>query len=101
MRSAARPTAAAARECRDGGPPQEHRMRLSAITQAFVTLSTHQPESVRPAICCVDASNRNVRTADVTGRELMDTGFARNGVGSEGNEGTVGNVEKNTVMRTD
>jgi RNA polymerase sigma factor (sigma-70 family) len=30
----------------------------------------------------------------------MDTGFARNGV-SEGNEGTVGNVEKNTVMRTD
>ena len=31
----------------------------------------------------------------------MDTGFARSGVSSEGNEGTVGNVEKNTVMRTD
>src|SRR5690242_6109821 len=31
----------------------------------------------------------------------MDTGFARNGVSSDGNEGTVGNVEKNTVMRTD
>ncbi len=30
----------------------------------------------------------------------MDTGIARSGV-SEGNEGTVGNVEKNTVMRTD
>src|SRR5690349_14397432 len=31
----------------------------------------------------------------------MNTGFARSGVSSEGNEGTVGNVEKNTVMRTD
>ena len=31
----------------------------------------------------------------------MDTGFARRGVSSEGNGGTVGNVEKNTVMRTD
>src|SRR5881392_2556571 len=31
---------------------------------------------------------------------LMDAGIARNRV-SEGNEGTVGNVEKNTVMRTD
>jgi RNA polymerase sigma factor (sigma-70 family) len=31
---------------------------------------------------------------------LMDAGMARNRV-SEGNEGTVGNVEKNTVMRTD
>src|SRR5687768_6195355 len=30
----------------------------------------------------------------------MDAGNARNRV-SEGNEGTVGNVEKNTVMRTD
>ena len=30
----------------------------------------------------------------------MDAGIARNKV-SEGNEGTVGNVEKNTVMRTD
>jgi hypothetical protein len=30
----------------------------------------------------------------------MDAGIARNRV-SEGNEGTVGNVEKNTVMRTD
>ncbi|MET0414897.1 MAG: sigma-70 family RNA polymerase sigma factor [Actinoplanes sp.] len=30
----------------------------------------------------------------------MDTGIARSGV-REGNEGTVGNVEKNTVMRTD
>jgi len=30
----------------------------------------------------------------------MDAGIARNGV-SEGNEGTVGNVEKNIVMRTD
>jgi RNA polymerase sigma factor (sigma-70 family) len=36
---------------------------------------------------------------DVTGG-LMDAGIARNWV-SEGNEGTVGNVEKNTVMRTD
>src|SRR3954454_418190 len=35
------------------------------------------------------------------GEELMDTGFARSGVSSDGNEGTVGNVEKNTVMRTD
>src|ERR671926_683481 len=34
------------------------------------------------------------------GGGLMDAGFARNRV-SEGNEGTVGNVEKNTVMRTD
>src|ERR1044072_2306767 len=31
---------------------------------------------------------------------LMDAGTALNRV-SEGNEGTVGNVEKNTVMRTD
>src|ERR1051325_6389880 len=31
----------------------------------------------------------------------MDTGFARSGVSSDGNEGTVGNVEKTTVMRTD
>src|SRR3982751_3523955 len=31
----------------------------------------------------------------------MNTGIARNGVSSDGNEGTVGNVEKNTVMRTD
>src|SRR3954465_198733 len=30
----------------------------------------------------------------------MDTGFARNGFSSASNEGTVGNVEKNT-MRTD
>ena len=30
----------------------------------------------------------------------MDAGNARNRV-SDGNEGTVGNVEKNTVMRTD
>jgi hypothetical protein len=30
----------------------------------------------------------------------MDAGIARNR-DSEGNEGTVGNVEKNTVMRTD
>jgi RNA polymerase sigma factor (sigma-70 family) len=41
----------------------------------------------------------DTRTANVTG-ELMDAGIARNRV-SEGNEGTVGNVEKNTVMRTD
>src|SRR3954469_24017155 len=38
-------------------------------------------------------------TADVTGW-LMDAGRARNRF-TEGNEGTVGNVEKNTVMRTD
>src|ERR1700710_2045546 len=31
---------------------------------------------------------------------LMDAGVTRNGI-REGNEGTVGNVEKNTVMRTD
>src|SRR3954469_4230173 len=31
----------------------------------------------------------------------MDTGITRSGVSSEGNEGTVGNVENNTVMRTD
>src|ERR1700761_1471709 len=31
---------------------------------------------------------------------LMDAGITRNGI-REGNEGTVGNVEKNTVMRTD
>jgi aryl-alcohol dehydrogenase-like predicted oxidoreductase len=31
----------------------------------------------------------------------MNTGVTRNGVSSDGNEGTVGNVEKNTVMRTD
>src|SRR5882757_11052993 len=31
---------------------------------------------------------------------LMDSGITRNRV-SDGNEGTVGNVEKNTVMRTD
>ena len=31
----------------------------------------------------------------------MDTGFARNGVSSDGNEGTVGNVEKNTVHGSD
>ena len=30
----------------------------------------------------------------------MDAGIARNEI-REGNEGTVGNVEKNTVMRTD
>jgi len=30
----------------------------------------------------------------------MDAGITRNGI-REGNEGTVGNVEKNTVMRTD
>src|SRR3712207_1376689 len=39
-------------------------------------------------------------SAEVTGGELMDAGTARNRV-SEGNEGTVGNVEKNAVMRTD
>src|SRR5947208_726609 len=32
--------------------------------------------------------------------QLMDAGITRNRV-SDGNEGTVGNVEKNTVMRTD
>src|SRR3982751_460252 len=31
----------------------------------------------------------------------MDTGITRSGVSSDGNEGTVGNVENNTVMRTD
>src|SRR5690348_13749839 len=34
------------------------------------------------------------------GRGLMDAANARNRV-SDGNEGTVGNVEKSTVMRTD
>ena len=44
------------------GPPQQVctqqlRTGLSGITQAFVTLSTHQPESVQGAICCVGVGN--------------------------------------------
>ena len=35
---------------------QVPRTGLSGKTQAFVTLSTHQLESVQAAICCVDVS---------------------------------------------
>src|SRR4051794_25432633 len=79
--------------------PQQVCTRLSASPQTFVTLSTHQPESVRGGICCARSSSAMHELRTLRGG-LMDAGIARNRV-SEGNEGTVGNVENSTVMRTD
>jgi hypothetical protein len=47
---------------RTGGAPQQVCTALTGITQAFVTLSTHQPESAQAAICYAEATHRKVRT---------------------------------------
>ena len=44
------------------GLPQQVCTRLSALAQAIVTLSTHQAESVRCAICYVDVSTAQCTT---------------------------------------
>src|SRR5687768_16940182 len=82
----------------DEGSAQQLCTALSASTQAFVTLSTQQLESLTRLICCVGVST--AADSGSYGGGLMNVGTAgKRATGA--NEGIVSNVESNVVMRTD